>query len=67
LLSAAGIDTSHFKAHSTRSAATSKAKLQGLSVEQIVHKANWAGAKTFAKFYDKEVIFSDGFQNAILK
>ena len=42
LMGDTGIDTSVYKAHSTCAASTSKAKAQGLSVEQITQKANWS-------------------------
>jgi hypothetical protein len=62
-----GIDTGVFKAHSTRSAATSKAYLCGLSVTDILQKANWSKDSTFKRFYcrrtDKPV---DKFQEAVL-
>ncbi len=54
-MSAAGIDTSIYKAHSTRAAATAKARSQGLSVEQIVNRAQWSNASTYYKFYCKDV------------
>ena len=64
----AGIDTSKYKAHSTRAAAGSKAKAQGLSTEQIVKKANWSNARTFYRFYHKEVntVTVDEFQSSVL-
>ena len=49
----AGIDTQKFKAHSTRGAAVSKARAQGLSVEQILERADWARASTFRRFYHR--------------
>ena len=51
----AGIDTSKYKARSTRSAATSKAKVQGLSSHQILQAANWSNAGTFLRFYNKNI------------
>ena len=53
LMAAAGIDVSHYTGHSTRSAATSKAKAAGCSVPEIVQQANWSNAKTFKRFYDR--------------
>ena len=58
----AGIDTSIFKAHSTRSASTSKARALGLVVEHIVKQGNWSKAQTFHKHYHKQ-----GFQTMVLK
>ena len=54
-MESAGIEVDKYKAHSTRAAATSKAKKLGLSVEQIVERANWSRVTTFKKFYHKEV------------
>ena len=65
MIGAAGIDTEIYKAHSTRSASTSKANTQGLLVDQIVGQANWSRAQTFHKFYNKKVT-SHKFQEAVL-
>jgi hypothetical protein len=67
LLADCGVDTRVYKAHSTRAASTSKAKQQGLSVEQIIDRGNWTRAKTFGKFYDKQVGKIDNFQQALFK
>jgi integrase len=63
----AGIDGS-YGPHSTRSASTSKAKLQGVSLETIINTAGWANAKVFGQYYDK-TIENDTytFQEAILQ
>ena len=50
VMESAGIEVDKYKAHSTRAAATSKAKKLGLSVEQIVERANWSRVTTFKKF-----------------
>jgi len=55
VMSLAGIDTSIFKAHSTRAAAASKAREQGVSTKQIMKCANWARANTFHRFYNKPI------------
>ena len=60
----AGIDTKVFQAHSTRAAATSKAESLGLSVQQIMDRANWKRAVTFRRYYPKEVRCS--FQDKVL-
>ena len=69
IMEMAGVDTSVFKAHSTRSASTSKAKAQGLSVEQIVNRAHWSTAATFYRFYHKDVITDDtaSFEETVLQ
>lgn len=56
IMSLANIDTTVYKAHSTRSAATSKALAHGLSTQQIMKCANWARASTFHKFYRKPIV-----------
>ena len=65
-MTAAGIDTDKYKAHSTRSAATSKAKAVGLSVSDIIAQANWSRASTFSRFYDRQTHNND-FAKAVLK
>ena len=66
LMGDAGIDTSIYKAHSTRAASTSNAMTQGLLVEKITQWANWSRATTFLKFYNKRVVKSEGFQSKVL-
>ena len=46
----AGIDTEVFSAHSTRGATTSKARLLGVSLRDIVKAANWNSTSTFSRF-----------------
>ncbi|VDI37510.1 Hypothetical predicted protein [Mytilus galloprovincialis] len=63
----AGIDTSIFKAHSTRSASTSKAKQNNVPVSDILAKAGWSSSTTFGKFYDKTVTTTDVFAEKVLQ
>ena len=51
----AGIDVSIFSAHSTRGAATSKAKAAGVSVPEILKAADWSTSSTFIRFYHRPV------------
>ena len=51
----AGIEVSTYKAHSVRSAASSKAKAKGLSAAQIMKAARWSNANTFYRFYCKNI------------
>merc|ERR1712096_330691 len=53
VMTSAGIDTSHYKAHSSRSASASDLKKKGFSLHQILQRANWTQAKTFSTFYDR--------------
>ena len=49
----AGIDTSVYIAHSTRGAATSKAKAMGVPMADILNTANWNSASIFCRFYNR--------------
>lgn len=53
VIALAGIDTSVFKAHSTRAASTSKASNSGVSLKEIVKRGYWSNESTFQKFYNK--------------
>ena len=55
-ISSAGIDTDVFKAHSTRSASSSKVKQVGIPYTEILKRGSWKGANTFTKHYDKHII-----------
>ena len=50
-----GIDVSNFKAHSFRGATTSAAYMAGVNLHDILQTANWRSAKTFHKFYQRDV------------
>ena len=69
IMTLAGIDTKTYKAHSTRAAATSKAKAKNVPIKEIMEAAMWNSASTFARFYDKRIEErSEGtFQRAILE
>ena len=62
-----GVDTKIFSSHSVRAAANSKAKINSIPIMDILQKAGWSREKTFARFYDKEIVHKDAVQNAILK
>ena len=47
-MKAAGIDTTVFKPHSTRGAATS-------AIQEIMNTAGWRSDSTFTKFYDRTI------------
>lgn len=55
VLCLSGINTDIFKAHSTRSAATSAAFIAGVPVADILKTAGWTSECTFAKYYNKPV------------
>lgn len=52
-LNRAGVDTSLFGAHSTRSASASAAVSRGVPLVTIMKAAGWSAESTFAKFYKK--------------
>lgn len=58
VITEAGIDTSYFKAHSTRAAAATSAKLNDVPVDDILQVAEWSNARTFQSFSDKVVFAS---------
>ena len=62
----AGINTSVFKPHSTRGAATSTAKAANVPIHEIMNTAGWRSDSTFAKFYDRPVTNESNFAEAIL-
>jgi len=62
----AGIN-SEFKPHSTRAASTSKAFQSGIHVADILDKAGWSNARTFATFYNKSKLEEDKFQADVLQ
>ena len=53
IMSVLETDTDKFKPHSTRMAATSKAKERHVPIETIMGAAIWPRTSTFAKFYKK--------------
>ena len=55
ILGSAGIYTNLFTAHSTRAASTSKAKVKGLSLEDILKGSNSSNESTWQKYYQKFV------------
>ena len=62
----AGVDVSVYKPHSTRSAATSKAKANKATLLEIMKTAGWGSAATFAKFYDKHIETEQSFAHSVL-
>ena len=60
IMAVLGIATDKFKPHSTRMAATSKAKETHAPIEKIMGAAMWPRTSTFAKFYNKKIEESRG-------
>ncbi|KXJ06916.1 hypothetical protein AC249_AIPGENE11513 [Exaiptasia diaphana] len=56
VMQSTGVDLKQFKAHSTRSASTSAVKKSFVPIEEILAKAGWSTARTFANYYDKPVV-----------
>ena len=56
IMTAAGVDTTEFRAHSTRGASTSKAEAMGLSCKEILDMAKWSKITTFYKHYKREIV-----------
>ena len=65
-MKAAGIDTTVFKPHSKRSAATSAAKAANVPIQEIMNTAGWRSGSTFAKFYDCPIRSENNFAEAVL-
>lgn len=67
VLKSSGIDTDTFRAHSCRSASTSKAKATGLSLQQILDRGSWTGSSVWQKHYHKPIINSaKEYQESVL-
>ena len=65
-LAEAGIDTTKFKAHSSRSASSSAAYEARVALPDIMEAADWSTVSTFTKFYHRPVCKSS-FANAVLR
>ena len=59
------MDTSVFKAHNTRAASASKAN-QTVRIDAVLKHIGWSTESTFRKFYQKPIVDTDSFQNAVL-
>ena len=53
ILGKAGIDTTVFKAHSVRGAATTAASNAGVTIGDILNAADWSNPSVFQRFYYK--------------
>jgi len=58
-MSAAGIDSQIFKAHSVRGASTTAAANAFVPLSTIMSMADWSSASTFRTFYYKPLFNSD--------
>ena len=66
VMTQSGIDTTLFKAHSTRSASTSKAMSNSVPINDILQTAGWRRSSTFATFYNKPVVRTNCFSEGVL-
>ena len=67
-LCASGIDTSVYKAQSTRAASTSAANNANLPIGKILAQAGWSSERTFRKFYNKPIeIATRDFSHTLLR
>ena len=66
VLKDAGINTSVFTVHSTKSVSTSAAISDGVSLQEILFQADWSSSRTFNKHYFRPQPFS-AFSSAVLK
>ena len=64
-LQSAGIDMSTFAPHSTRSASTSRVVTR-IPIDTVLKTWWWRSMRTFAKHYNKDIIFEENFANSIL-
>ena len=62
----AGINTSRFKPHSVRAAATSAAGEKQVPIVDILQTAGWSRERTFRTYYQKPVVKDNKFADAIL-
>lgn len=66
VLSDSGVDTSRFRAHSTRHASTSAASAAGVSLDIIRKTAGWSStSNVFAKFYNRPIIDESEFARSV--
>ena len=62
MLDMSGIDTEKFKAHSKRSASSSKAALRGIPITDVLKMGNWSNESVSQKHYNKNVNIVQKYQ-----
>lgn len=66
VLSESGVDTTLFRAHSTRHASTSAANAAGVSIDIIRKTAGWTSSSyTFAKFYNRPIVDASEYARSV--
>jgi transposase-like protein len=66
VLALSGVDTSKYRAHSTRGASASSAWTMGANINAILRNASWRDAKSFAVHYHKTIEDPGAVQRAVL-
>ena len=66
VLTLSGIDTKIFSAHSTRSAAVSKAD-KSIPTDTILKHVGWSSSSVFSRFYKKPISDAVSFDKAVLQ
>ena len=54
-LNSAGVDTTKFKAHSTRAASTSHLATNNIDIQSMLRAVGWSNERTFQTYYHKEI------------
>lgn len=68
IMEESGLDTTHFKPHSTRHASTSAAARRGTNIETIMKTAGWTpNSRVFANFYNRPIIPETNFAATIIQ
>ena len=55
IIKQAGVNTDTFSAHSVRGASSSKAFMEGLSIQEVLDHGSWSQESTWQRFYHREV------------
>ena len=66
VLDKAGIDTSSYTVHSTRTASTSAVSSANLPIDIIMKAAGWSSENAFQKFYNKPLVNSQNFGEQLI-
>ncbi|KAH3886009.1 hypothetical protein DPMN_010010 [Dreissena polymorpha] len=61
------IDTSVYKSHSVRAAASSQARISSVPISEIISVARWSNIGTFTKFYQNKVRHEEFFCTTVIK
>lgn len=67
IMQLAGVDTNRFKPHSTRSATTSKAARNNISLSTILASIGWKTESTFARHYNKPIAADMGQVSKVME